>query len=124
MQLVLQVKEKLEKYYPSLPVGKNGRDDEEMILWFLKIATSILPIENSSNFLYIYKNKKNSTHYNFWYIADNLPDAFFTFLYSEYSFQEILPDAYLDFETETKNTVFILIFIFEKQKQKQKQKHL
>ncbi|KAL5747159.1 hypothetical protein ACOSQ2_024456 [Xanthoceras sorbifolium] len=35
-KLVLQVKEKLEKDYPSLPVGKNGRDDEEMILWFLK----------------------------------------------------------------------------------------
>ena len=30
----------------------------------------------------------------------------------------MLPDAYLDFEIETKNTVFILIFIFEKQKQK------
>ncbi|KAK1564350.1 hypothetical protein Q3G72_001261 [Acer saccharum] len=35
-KLVLQVKEKLEKDYHSLPVGKNGRDDEEMILWFLK----------------------------------------------------------------------------------------
>lgn len=30
------MKEKLERDYPSLPVGKNGRDDEEMILWFLK----------------------------------------------------------------------------------------
>ena len=47
-----------------------------------------------------------------------IPDAFFTFSYSESSFQEMLPDAYLDFETETKNTVFIFIFIFEKQKQK------
>lgn len=36
MQLVLQVKERLEKDYNSLPVGKNGRDDEDMILWFLK----------------------------------------------------------------------------------------
>jgi hypothetical protein len=36
MQLVLEVKEKLEKEYPSLPVGKNGRDDEDVILWFLK----------------------------------------------------------------------------------------
>lgn len=35
-QLVLDVKEKLEKDHSSLPVGKNGRDDEEMILWFLK----------------------------------------------------------------------------------------
>jgi len=35
-QLVLQVKEKLEKDYHDLPVGKNGRDDEEMIFWFLK----------------------------------------------------------------------------------------
>lgn len=30
------MKEKLERNYQSLPVGKNGRDDEEMILWFLK----------------------------------------------------------------------------------------
>lgn len=36
LQLVLQVKERLEKDYNSLPVGKNGRDDEDMILWFLK----------------------------------------------------------------------------------------
>ncbi|KAG9129690.1 hypothetical protein Leryth_017768 [Lithospermum erythrorhizon] len=35
-KLVIQVKEKLEKEYKSLPVGKNGRDDEEMILWYLK----------------------------------------------------------------------------------------
>ncbi|XP_021889042.1 uncharacterized protein LOC110808021 [Carica papaya] len=35
-KLVLEVKKKLEKEYNSLPVGKNGRDDEEMILWFLK----------------------------------------------------------------------------------------
>ncbi|CAN6588683.1 unnamed protein product [Malus baccata var. baccata] len=35
-KLVLEVKEKLEKDYQSLPVGKNGRDDEDMILWFLK----------------------------------------------------------------------------------------
>lgn len=36
LQLVLQVKKKLEKDHQSLPVGKNGRDDEDMILWFLK----------------------------------------------------------------------------------------
>ncbi|KAE8124269.1 hypothetical protein FH972_019170 [Carpinus fangiana] len=36
LKLVLKVKEKLEKEYHSLPVGKNGRDDEDMILWFLK----------------------------------------------------------------------------------------
>ncbi|KAH6755295.1 Sec14p-like phosphatidylinositol transfer family protein [Perilla frutescens var. hirtella] len=35
-KLVAEVKEKLEKEHNSLPVGKNGRDDEEMILWFLK----------------------------------------------------------------------------------------
>ncbi|XP_020578845.1 phosphatidylinositol transfer protein CSR1 isoform X2 [Phalaenopsis equestris] len=35
-KLVLEVKDKLEKEHPSLLVGKNGRDDEEMILWFLK----------------------------------------------------------------------------------------
>ncbi|KAJ4712379.1 Sec14p-like phosphatidylinositol transfer family protein [Melia azedarach] len=35
-KLILQVKEKLGKDYKSLPVGKNGRDDEDMILWFLK----------------------------------------------------------------------------------------
>ncbi|KAL2243686.1 CRAL-TRIO domain-containing protein C3H8.02 isoform X1 [Sesamum indicum] len=35
-RLVAEVKEKLEKEQNSLPVGKCGRDDEEMILWFLK----------------------------------------------------------------------------------------
>ncbi|XP_031287756.1 phosphatidylinositol transfer protein CSR1 isoform X1 [Pistacia vera] len=35
-KLVLQVKERLQKDYSSLPVGKNGRDDEDMILWYLK----------------------------------------------------------------------------------------
>lgn len=36
LQLVLEVKEKLEKDHQSLPVGKNGRDDEDLILWFLR----------------------------------------------------------------------------------------
>ncbi|KAL2492591.1 Sec14p-like phosphatidylinositol transfer family protein [Abeliophyllum distichum] len=35
-KLVVEVKEKLEKEHNTLPVGKNGRDDEEMIFWFLK----------------------------------------------------------------------------------------
>ncbi|KAL6318512.1 hypothetical protein AAG906_000590 [Vitis piasezkii] len=35
-KLVMEVKEKLEKDQHSLPVGRNGRDDEDMILWFLK----------------------------------------------------------------------------------------
>ncbi|PIA61791.1 hypothetical protein AQUCO_00200054v1 [Aquilegia coerulea] len=35
-KLILDVKEKLEKDHHRLPVGKNGRDDEDMILWFLK----------------------------------------------------------------------------------------
>uniref|UniRef100_A0A2P2JIQ3 Uncharacterized protein MANES_14G063300 n=1 Tax=Rhizophora mucronata TaxID=61149 RepID=A0A2P2JIQ3_RHIMU len=35
-KLVLEVKDKLERDYYSLPVGKNGRDDEDMILWFLR----------------------------------------------------------------------------------------
>ncbi|KAL2459531.1 Sec14p-like phosphatidylinositol transfer family protein [Forsythia ovata] len=35
-KLVLEVRERLEKEHNYLPVGKNGRDDEEMILWFLK----------------------------------------------------------------------------------------
>ncbi|XP_030531281.1 phosphatidylinositol transfer protein CSR1 [Rhodamnia argentea] len=35
-KLVLEAKEKLEKDCCSLPVGKNGRDDEDMIYWFLK----------------------------------------------------------------------------------------
>ncbi|XP_010519540.1 PREDICTED: CRAL-TRIO domain-containing protein C3H8.02-like [Tarenaya hassleriana] len=35
-KLVFEVKERLAKDYSSLPVGRNGRDDEEMILWFLK----------------------------------------------------------------------------------------
>lgn len=36
MQFVLEVKEELKKKYNDLPVGKYGRDDEEMILWYLK----------------------------------------------------------------------------------------
>ncbi|KAJ9140291.1 hypothetical protein P3X46_030955 [Hevea brasiliensis] len=35
-KLVSKVKDKLEKEHHGLPVGKNGRDDEDMILWFLK----------------------------------------------------------------------------------------
>ncbi|KAF4351765.1 hypothetical protein F8388_008775 [Cannabis sativa] len=35
-KLVLEVKEKLEKDHHYLPVGENGRDDEDMIFWFLK----------------------------------------------------------------------------------------
>ncbi|CAA0826679.1 Sec14p-like phosphatidylinositol transfer family protein [Striga hermonthica] len=35
-KLVAEVKEKLEKEHNNLPIGKYGRDDEEMILWFLK----------------------------------------------------------------------------------------
>ncbi|KAG8484121.1 hypothetical protein CXB51_022910 [Gossypium anomalum] len=35
-KLVLEVKEKLEKEHYDLPVGENGRDDEDMILWYLK----------------------------------------------------------------------------------------
>lgn len=35
-KLVLDVKERLEREYTDLPVGRYGRDDEEMILWFLK----------------------------------------------------------------------------------------
>ncbi|KAL6007089.1 hypothetical protein ACLOJK_032585 [Asimina triloba] len=36
LQLVVEVKKKLEREYPSLPVGSNGRDDVDMIHWFLK----------------------------------------------------------------------------------------
>ncbi|KAL8547678.1 hypothetical protein ACS0TY_007120 [Phlomoides rotata] len=35
-KLVVEVKEKLNKEHNSLPLGKYGRDDDEMILWFLK----------------------------------------------------------------------------------------
>ncbi|KAM7479881.1 hypothetical protein LguiA_028094 [Lonicera macranthoides] len=35
-KLVMEVKEKLERDHYNLPVGQNGRDDEDMILWFLK----------------------------------------------------------------------------------------
>ncbi|KAM7275291.1 hypothetical protein ACFE04_017157 [Oxalis oulophora] len=35
-RLVLKVKEKLESSHSSLSIGRNGRDDEDMILWFLK----------------------------------------------------------------------------------------
>ncbi|KAH9308276.1 hypothetical protein KI387_036187, partial [Taxus chinensis] len=34
--LILEVKERLKKEHGNLPVGKNGMDDEEMVLWFLK----------------------------------------------------------------------------------------
>ncbi|XP_031499468.1 uncharacterized protein LOC116263819 [Nymphaea colorata] len=35
-KLILEVKNKLEREYPMLPLGSYGRDDDEMILWFLK----------------------------------------------------------------------------------------
>ncbi|RLM84580.1 motile sperm domain-containing protein 2 [Panicum miliaceum] len=35
-KLVLEVKERLEREHPGLPTGRNGRDDDDMILWFLK----------------------------------------------------------------------------------------
>ncbi|KAG9449813.1 hypothetical protein H6P81_009778 [Aristolochia fimbriata] len=35
-ELVQEVKKRLEKEYPELPVGRNGKNDEDMILWFLK----------------------------------------------------------------------------------------
>lgn len=35
-KLILKVKEQLEREHGNLPMGKNGRDDEEMIFWFLK----------------------------------------------------------------------------------------
>ncbi|GJM91041.1 hypothetical protein PR202_ga07376 [Eleusine coracana subsp. coracana] len=35
-KLVSEVKERLEREHPDLPTGRNGRDDEDMILWFLK----------------------------------------------------------------------------------------
>uniref|UniRef100_A0A1D1Y4B9 Phosphatidylinositol transfer protein CSR1 n=1 Tax=Anthurium amnicola TaxID=1678845 RepID=A0A1D1Y4B9_9ARAE len=34
--LVLEVKEKLETEHSDLPIGENGRDDDDLILWFLK----------------------------------------------------------------------------------------
>lgn len=36
MKLVSEVKERLAREHPGLPTGRNGRDDEDMILWFLK----------------------------------------------------------------------------------------
>lgn len=35
-KLVVEVKEKLQNDHYKLPIGKYGRDDEDMILWFLK----------------------------------------------------------------------------------------
>ncbi|XP_057865455.2 phosphatidylinositol transfer protein CSR1 isoform X2 [Cryptomeria japonica] len=35
-KLIVEVKERLQIEHGNLPTGKNGRDDEEMILWFLK----------------------------------------------------------------------------------------
>jgi hypothetical protein len=36
VKLVSEVKERLEREHPGLPTGRNGRDDDDMILWFLK----------------------------------------------------------------------------------------
>jgi hypothetical protein len=36
VKLVVEVKERLAREHPSLPTGSNGRDDDDMILWFLK----------------------------------------------------------------------------------------
>ena len=36
MKLVLEVKERLAREHPGLPTGRNGRDDDDMVLWFLK----------------------------------------------------------------------------------------
>eukprot|EP01018_Ginkgo_biloba_P019263 Gb_36493 [translate_table: standard] len=35
-QLIMEVKERLAREHEHLPVGRKRRDDEEMILWFLK----------------------------------------------------------------------------------------
>ncbi|XP_047314392.1 CRAL-TRIO domain-containing protein C3H8.02 [Impatiens glandulifera] len=35
-KLVVEVKEKLQNDHYKLPIGRYGRDDEDMILWFLK----------------------------------------------------------------------------------------
>ncbi|MCO5605939.1 hypothetical protein L7F22_060125 [Adiantum nelumboides] len=36
LKLVEDVKSKLQSLHPELPVGKNGRDDDDLLLWFLK----------------------------------------------------------------------------------------
>lgn len=36
LKLVLEVKERLAREHPGLPTGRNGRDDDGMVLWFLK----------------------------------------------------------------------------------------
>ncbi|KAH7414988.1 hypothetical protein KP509_14G022200 [Ceratopteris richardii] len=36
LKLVKEVKTKLQSLHSDLPVGKNGRDDDELLLWFLK----------------------------------------------------------------------------------------
>lgn len=36
LKLVQDVRTKLETMHPDLPVGKNGRDDDDLLLWFLK----------------------------------------------------------------------------------------
>lgn len=36
LKLVLEVKERLAREHPGLPTGRNGRDDDDMVLWFLK----------------------------------------------------------------------------------------
>ena len=36
VKLVLEVKERLARAHPGIPTGRNGRDDDDMVLWFLK----------------------------------------------------------------------------------------
>jgi hypothetical protein len=36
VKLVLEVKERLAREHPGLPMGRNGRDDDDLVLWFLK----------------------------------------------------------------------------------------
>lgn len=36
IKFVQDVKSRLESMHPDLPVGKNGRDDDDLLLWFLK----------------------------------------------------------------------------------------
>jgi len=36
LKLVLEVKERLAREHPGLPMGRNGRDDDDLVLWFLK----------------------------------------------------------------------------------------
>lgn len=66
-QLVAEVKARLEKENPELPLGLKGRDDEEMISWFLKdrkysVDDALTKLRKSIVWLYPIEIQSNDIH--------------------------------------------------------------